>query len=145
MPSFRPTLLLSLRLINFYSPSLRWHFVSTGGLRLLSYRPTLLLSLRLINFYSPSLRQHSVYTGGLRLPSFRPTLLLSLRLINFYSPSLRWHSVSTGRLRLSLFQTYTPSFASSLILKNAIAIPPVFLRVFLKNTYSLRKIARYIQ
>ena len=30
-------------------------------------------------------------------------------------------------------------------LKNAVAIPPVFLRVFLKNTYSLRKIARYIQ
>ena len=36
-------------------------------------------------------------------------------------------------------------FASSLFIKNAVAIPLVFLRVFLKNTYSLRKIARYIQ
>ena len=145
MPSYRPTLLLSLRPINFYSPSLSWHSINTGELRLPSYRPILLLSLRPINFYSPSLRWHSINTGGLRLPSYRPTLLLSLRLINFYSPSLRRHSVNTGGLRLPLFQTYTPSFALSLILINAVAIPPVFLRVFLKNTYSLRKIARYIQ
>ena len=86
-------------------------FASTGGLRLLSFIPILLLSLKLIKFYSPSLHRFAS-THGSDCPSYRPILHQSLQLIDFYSPSLRWFA-STGGLGLSLFQTHTPSVAST--------------------------------
>ena len=79
--SFIPILLLSLQLIKFYSPSLRW-FASTGGLRLLSCMPILHLSLKLINFYSPSIRSFASNAGS-GCPSYRPILHLSLKDIIF--------------------------------------------------------------
>ena len=65
---FFMSILQSLQLFDFYSPSLRWGSVGTGGLRLLSFMPILHHSLQLFDFYSPSLRRGFVSTDGLRLP-----------------------------------------------------------------------------
>ena len=54
-----PLLHLSLRLIDFYSPSLRWFLQAVTGSDRPSYRPILLHLLHLIGFYSPSLRWFS--------------------------------------------------------------------------------------
>ena len=97
-----PLLHLSLRLIDFYSPSLRWFLQAVTGSDRPSYRPILLHLLQLIGFYSPSLRGFAS-TGGLRSPLLQThtaSFASSYWLLQPFSPLV---FTSAGELKLLSF------------------------------------------